>query len=254
MSRDFLMNKWFLGGVGFLIVFTVACVFWYQHDTAADRKAADDAVEVAREWGLSQKSDTGSEAEQADDVPMENNPLTAEKPTITETTIMTKDTAPTQAQAETKSPAETAETGTDVRVSPFGFGPYPKVPEDFISHHGRPVWENPGNLPESSQRNIELLHRVMIKKWNEGDIRFTSGTIENGMVYLNYPNTIYVRFRERRLPDGTLTRFISSGSSEKLSPEVEEQILQGKIPDGVHLIDLASPNAGTDPHTFLGLD
>ena len=29
-----MFNRWFLGGVGFLLVFAIACVFWYQYDTA----------------------------------------------------------------------------------------------------------------------------------------------------------------------------------------------------------------------------
>ena len=30
----------------------------------------------------------------------------------------------------------------DVPVSPFGFGPYPEVPEDYIAGHGLPIWMN----------------------------------------------------------------------------------------------------------------
>jgi len=40
MYRDFLTDKWVLGGVGFLIAVAVGCYFWYQHDIAPDRKAA----------------------------------------------------------------------------------------------------------------------------------------------------------------------------------------------------------------------
>ena len=38
MYRDILTNKWVLGGVGFLIVLSVACVWWYQHDIADEKK------------------------------------------------------------------------------------------------------------------------------------------------------------------------------------------------------------------------
>ena len=36
MLRDVLTNKWVLGGVGFLILLSVACVLWYQHDIAPE--------------------------------------------------------------------------------------------------------------------------------------------------------------------------------------------------------------------------
>ena len=39
MYRDFFTSKWILGGAGFLIVLFVACLLWYQHDTAADKQA-----------------------------------------------------------------------------------------------------------------------------------------------------------------------------------------------------------------------
>ena len=60
----------------------------------------------------------------------------------------------------------------DVPVSPFGFGPYPEVPVDYTARHGQTVWQYPGSLPLYDQRNIELLHRVMIASWNDGDTDF----------------------------------------------------------------------------------
>ena len=45
MFRDILTNKWVLGGIGFLIVLSIACLLWYQHDTADMRKAAIVQVE-----------------------------------------------------------------------------------------------------------------------------------------------------------------------------------------------------------------
>ena len=39
MYRDILTNRWVLGGVGFLILLSIACVLWYQHDIADEKKA-----------------------------------------------------------------------------------------------------------------------------------------------------------------------------------------------------------------------
>lgn len=42
MYRDFLINKWIIGGVLLLIIIAGGCYFWYQHSLADDRKAAAD--------------------------------------------------------------------------------------------------------------------------------------------------------------------------------------------------------------------
>ena len=40
MYRDILTNKWFLAGIGFLVIFAGACYLYYQHDTAPYRQQA----------------------------------------------------------------------------------------------------------------------------------------------------------------------------------------------------------------------
>ena len=56
MFRDILTNKWFIGGFCFLIVFAVACVFWYRYDTAPDRKSAAAAEKLLRQWAEKKSS------------------------------------------------------------------------------------------------------------------------------------------------------------------------------------------------------
>ena len=141
----------------------------------------------------------------------------------------------------------------DVPVSPFGFGRYPEIPADYAARHGQTVWQYPGSLPQSNQRNIELIHRVMIASWNEGDTQFISATLEDGKVYLQYPNTMYVRYTVHEGADGTPQRRIGEWTSGEHNQSAIDQILEGKIPTGVTLIDLDSEDVGIDPYTFLGL-
>ena len=49
MYRDILTNKWVLGGIGFLIVLSVACVLWYQHDIAPYKQKAAEAEQLLRQ-------------------------------------------------------------------------------------------------------------------------------------------------------------------------------------------------------------
>ena len=81
MYRDILTNKWVLGGVGFLIVFGVGCVLWYQHETADERKAAA-AEELLRQSELSQKADTGTKTQSETAKPGENLEIDLELETV----------------------------------------------------------------------------------------------------------------------------------------------------------------------------
>ena len=146
------------------------------------------------------------------------------------------------------------ESTEDVPVSPFGFGPYPEIPAGYAVRHGQTVWQYPGSLPLSNQRNIELIHRVMIASWNEGDTHFISATLEDGKVYLQYPNTMYVRYTVHENLDGTIQRRIGEWTSGEHNQSAIDQILEGEIPTGVTLIDMDSEDVGIDPYTFLGLE
>jgi len=124
----------------------------------------------------------------------------------------------------------------DVPVSPHGFGPYPEVPEDFplpVDWTGKHV-------------QAELLMRVMIKTWTEGE-RFMSGNIVDGKVLLNFPNTVYVRYREIPTADGSVitTRSIAGATDVEVPPPGED------FPPGVRVLDL--DEAGIDPYEYLDL-
>ena len=95
--------------------------------------------------------------------------------------------------SEEEAPAE------DVPVSPFGFGPYPEVPDDFPYNVN---WTKFG-------KEGELAYRVMIKAWNQGENFVSATTSKNGRVYLIYQNVVWVRYRERLNPDGTVSKYIS---------------------------------------------
>ena len=132
--------------------------------------------------------------------------------------------------SEEEAPAE------DVPVSPHGFGPYPEVPEDFPL----PVY-----WTDRTERQ-ELLMRVMIKAWTEGE-RFISGNIVDGKVCLNFPNTVYVRYKEIPTADGSVisTRVIAGATDIEGPPPGED------FPPGVRVLDF--DEAGIDPYEYLDL-
>ena len=138
-------------------------------------------------------------------------------------------------------------------VSPFGFGPYPEVPSDYPDV---PVWEE-DDYPEGDAvfgrdfiRSTELIQRVLIKLWSQGD-RVSSGSTHDGLVLPHYPNTVYVEWRDLEEPDGSITQYVSGVTSgPDVSSSVHDAIMdEGVVPSGITVLD---PNSdGIDPYTFL---
>ncbi|MDE0482827.1 MAG: hypothetical protein OXI67_09635 [Candidatus Poribacteria bacterium] len=258
MFRDILTNKWVLGGVGFLILLSVACVVWYQHDIAPERKAAAEAEELLRQSQIAKKvADTDSEAVKASAVLVESNTLTAEKP-------IHNVTPKSEEQQQSDVTSETIVTA-DVRVSPYGFGPYPEIPEDFEEQVGMTIWTDielygPADPDIINVRHQELMDRVLIKVWNDDpeSRKYMEGAFyRNGKVYVNYSNRAYVRYKTIELPDRT-ERVITSWTAGSLKAPVPDpvnpfQSNDDQIPNGIELIDLDKEDPGIDPYTFLGL-
>ena len=242
-----MFNKWIIGGVAFLIVLSVACVLWYQHDTAADRQAAAEAEKLLRQWELSQETDTDSETEQAADVSMESETPTAEKPVTEKPVTETPDRGTEgteveiQAQTDAETQAENAEA-TDVPVSPHGFGPYPEVPEDMPFRHLYTRWEKAG-----PQR--ELLNRVLIKLWASGEKNFVGGSTYNGKIYPHYNDVVYVSRKPYIDRNGNITGYKTRTKSGPHVNYTDEDILDP--PPHLRILDLDS--SGIDPYQYLDL-
>ncbi len=266
MYRDFLTNKWIIGSFLLLIIIAGGCYFWYQHSLTADRKAAAETQQLLRQSEIERKAKAKSNTAEttSTQAPAESNtPQNAEKH-ITNATV-TKETAATHGQ--TGAAAEKTETAA--RVSPYGFGPYPEVPEGFIENVGTPIWmfieRFRPSIPDIADginvRHQELMDRVLIKLWNDDpeSRRYMEGAFyRNGKVYVNYSNRAYVRYKTIELPDGATDRVITSwtaGSLKAPSPDPVNpfQSNDDQIPSGIELIDLDKEDPGIDPYSYLGL-
>ena len=140
----------------------------------------------------------------------------------------------------------TEEGHTEVPVSPFGFGSYPEVPPDYPS---AVVWRaaNHGNLSAGTLQSIELLDRVLVKLWSEGERGFKGGIMAGSKVYPHYHNTAYVRYAEE-----AGYRYISEYQGGPDLPRLtREQLRTGKFPAGIRIINMDS--AGIDAYRFLDL-
>ena len=132
---------------------------------------------------------------------------------------------------------------------------FPPVPEGFIYP---PVWIGIPGYKKGDMPEHELICRVLIKLWNEGDRQFVNGVYRqnDGKVYPLYRDVVYVRWRETTIEFGEGNpihiRFISNQTSTRAYPFELEDFINGtwktKYP-GVTFLNYEE--AGYDPTTFL---
>ena len=251
MFHDLFTNKWKLGGIILLIAFVVAGILWIRHDIATVNQLKREAVEsdkILHEWEASQKADL---------VP--NETIDSMTPEITDETIVE-----TVDEFSKTIPSISFDKPAEVRYSPNGLGPYPEVSKEYFLQKGPTAWQTVDLFgAEPPSKGAELISRVLLKLWKEGDTEWQGGTFENGKVYVNYPNRVYIRYstltnlngKPQTNPDGTPARYISMWqSSGDVSRPTHEQLLAGEIPSGVEIIDLGVEDVGIEPYSFLGLD
>ncbi len=194
-----IYTKWIISGIIFLPIVAASCYFCYEHEMAPYKQESAKAEELLRQSEKSkQVSDSSNESEQMDfGAITESKTPTAEKP------IPPASDVTNNAKEDDSVLAE--ELAKDVPVSPFGFGPYPEVPADYF---GNPVWaRNPdlfSDFPDDALKNIELIDRVLIKLWQQGDRESVGGSTYNGKIYPHYDNVLYARWKEIPLPDGNV--------------------------------------------------
>ena len=234
-----IYTPWILGGIVLLIIIAGACYLWYQHDTAPYKQAASDAQQLLRQSEI-EKFEKNKVAEQTADAPVDSNKPTAEKSEFQTMGTVVKDTK-TEAQQQSEIPANTTvDVSEDMPVSPHGFGHYPKVPEDYPY---KVIWSN------KDSPGAELLTRVLIKLWNEGEKNFRGGTTHNGKIYPHYYDTVYVKFSPIRNKDG---KIIGQSSNILSGPQV--QFTRADLlnpPPGLRVLDLES--SGINPYQYLNL-
>jgi hypothetical protein len=244
MFRDILTNKWFIGGFCFLIVFALACVFWYRYDTAADRKALAETAELIRQ--LAKKAASDDKMEQATDAPAENT-LTETTGAVVETDTRTDNEAKTYRVGDIyvgKTPPSLP-VSQDELVSPYGFGLYPELPEGY----GPITWPR-------KHANSELMIRAEIKLLNQG-VPVEGIAMKNGMVYPIIKGICYVKWGETSYGRRYIRRSTGHPDDGDYMEAIEEErrkrresVTASDFP-GIQLI--LYEEGGIDPYTFLDL-
>ncbi len=233
-------------GIGFLIIFAGLCYLFYQYTTAPYREEAALHDEKIRQYKKQRTVTIGdpSASEQVTDSNVGGIEQNAKKPI--------KDTSSTIDKAAPHT-TETVDT-EDTSVSPFGFGPYPEVPEDYPY----PVhWDK--DYP-----TFELLTRVRIKLWTQGIDAEGVTYGRGGLIYPVIRGVAYVTRSGDRIagvvlshPDddlGVFDAFWDAETPEELEAALEREdqgFTLDDLPAGLTAVDYDT--AGIDPYQFLEL-
>lgn len=254
MSRDLLPSRAIQGGL-ILIMFVVVgslLYSWHVRRTSdAELARTKQTVQHLKNQALTRTETATAPVESSNpgfsDTPKEHSntemPEDAEASTSNETDIeMSEPFEPDDSVSE-------EESAEDVPTSPFGFGPYPEVPSDYPTRM-KPSWFY-RNGPKT--HNHELLDRVLIKLWNQGDKNISGAFSENGKVYPLYPNTVYVTYKDVVMTDGTTLKEIASvhgALPDGFFLNRRPGDLVSRLPEGFTALDM--DNEGIDPYEFLG--
>ncbi len=248
MLRDILTNKGVLAALVFFVLIVGGTQLYSWHVRRSTKAAEARIQQFVQQLENKKEQHTAQHAGDATETPEPSETFLEtddKQPMSDEKAEVTDENSEGLGSGEAFLPddmtlADEEETA-EVRLSPHGFGPYPEIPE------GAPI----GEFDEKNSVNRELLRRVAVKKWNEGE-RFLGSSMSNGRVYLHYPNTLYIKWGERIDPlDGTVYRQIrrAKGAGDvELTPE---QMERGEIPQGIKVIDFDS--GGLDPYEVLDL-
>ena len=232
-----LSNRWLQGGMVFFVLIVGGSLLYSWHLEHTN------AREMARHNRFLQRLETHSEKGPVESITVPNATNTAahvETPTTTKLPSDSPVLNPIDV-FEADDMATEAALAEEVPVSPYGFGPYPKLP---------PEWE--GAFPPVSIKH-ELMVRVAVKLREQG-VNVKGASMEDGFVFPNIKGIYYVKWKV----NGEGLRYISEGTGHPedgnrlhtIRMEKGEPLTESDIPSDIQLVSYEEGRI--DPYDFLG--
>ncbi|MCG9128521.1 hypothetical protein JT359_13045 [Candidatus Poribacteria bacterium] len=244
--------------IGILIVILAVGFFIIQNEVVQIKQLKNDKEEsslLRRQYMDARRTKKVMKDRKVESNQVDVNLVRSKPSSASQNGILPSDKLPINEKQDIPSANKNIQSNEPLSFSPHGFGAYPSVPNDFRSALGNPIWEHP-KFPDgiSLAKGAELLHRVLIKSWKEGNrtmIGASGGS--NGKVWITYPNTIYVWYGDPiedengkiRIP----IRRTSGDPDIKLS---NEEMRDGIVPSGIRVLD--GDTDAIDIDKFLNLN
>lgn len=258
MLRDFLTNKWILGGCAFLILLYIACVFWYQLDIAAFKREILPTTNDVPQTDHIQNVGSFNATEPAAPA-LKANPI-YERTADISTDIAVKplaDNLPPDLEGVTAEGLSEIGIPEKERMSPHGLGAYPKIPD------GYPY--SPSFTPDMSLKD-ELVERVRIQLFRDKSV-FATGigfNSQTGLIQYVTENQLYADWKYSTDDYGKPIKYLSALTADpdtvmhiyenarNRDPNFMEGdlVFESDIPTHVTIL---SGNDGIDPYSYLNL-
>ncbi len=251
MYRDLFSNRGFQGSLAFFLLCVGGSLLysWHiQRTTESDMARHDRFLQALEKQNATRPAQTAN-------VPTKNKPpALVNTPDENTDTPMSYETEALPHDIETLDfadaflPDETTEENTA--------GDFPEVPADFPENL-TPVWVDFPNYQKGDMHDHEMIYRVLIKLWNQGERGFLNGVFRdnNRRVYPLYPDVLYVEWDDEIVggPDGPRTiRYPGSVLGTHDRGFTPEEMLSGRLEELYpHLKFVEMETAGYDPETFL---
>ena len=266
MLRDLLSSRWFQRGLVFFLLVVGGSLLYSWHvlrTTESDMERHDRFSQGLEKQNEPHPAETVNVPTQNETPGLVNTPdesMDTQMPDTTEALpneTENLDIADAFLSDDFVSEVETSES-EDIPTSPFGFGPYPEVPNEYPEHLP-PVWtwseEKREKYTSSHLKDFELMARVLIKLWNQGDRDFSAVFRDdiNGKVYPLYTNVIYATWTEIKDENGKIVgKYARNQLTTNKTPKITFiDFMEGRIPSNIRFIDRET--GGIDPYHFLDL-
>ncbi len=256
MFRDILSSRGLIAGLVFFVVVIIGTQLYSRHIRRTTQ------AELARTEQRIQQLQNKNETRATQDIGVPIDTGEPKQPVHEDTSFFENDTPHVFLVDDVSEDFDVEITGEpDLLQHDIEEGvasDFPEVPEGFPENL-RPVWVQFPNYQKGDMYNHEMMYRVLIKLWNQGDHSFVNGVYShnNNKVYPLYYDVIYAEWDEITVetPDGPikqklLTHWLST--DKFFTPEeVITGVYATKYPGG-EFVDFAT--AGYDPETFLSDD
>lgn len=126
MLSNILRNRWFIGSFIFLIVIAALFIVWILHDLASFKKRMAIADYVILQEAMSQKTQNKVQRDVSETKSPDSKENQSES--VEDTSVPAEETKKT----DTVDKNANIDLAVDASTSPYGFGPYPEVPDRLM--------------------------------------------------------------------------------------------------------------------------
>ncbi len=258
MLKRLLVNVWDILGIwtfillGFFCLFGIFCITWYNYSIKESKKESQEIQELLRQNSESKYITNSTQQDSNESRSVEHNTMNTENANKNSGENTKRVEIQTDRPNDNKKgylPKEIHDE--EIVESSFGFGRYPTIPQGFPLGVS---WQFTNHfLPEKIKYQGELVDRVLIKLFNDGDRDFIAGKWHKGKVYPLYPNTFYVDINEKKIEgidiiSQTIRIFGPSGTRD-IQKRLEKALVLGKTIPGIRVLNINSH--GIDPYDYL---